>query len=89
MGWKEAAYLKYLGGGDTLDGSSVPPETLPYLQEMAARAYMKHGSNQEQILYADYPESRQLGNNYFDLDREISTITTSNSSFPVFATQPN
>jgi len=53
MGWREAAYLKYLKGeGGTLD--SVPPEDLPYLQEMAARAYMKQGANQGQLLYANY-----------------------------------
>jgi hypothetical protein len=53
MGWREAAYFKYLKGkGGTLD--SVPPENLPYLQEMAARAYMKQGANQGQLLYADY-----------------------------------
>lgn len=79
MGWKEAAYLKYLsGGGGTLDGSSVPQETLPHLQEMAARAYMKRGNNQGQILYADYPESRQLGNNYEDVARTLGKTAPGN-----------
>lgn len=58
MGWREAAFLKYLKGDNSnLDASSVPPETLPALQELAARAYMKHGSDKGQLLYADYDRS--------------------------------
>lgn len=58
MGWREAAFLKYLRGDNSnLDASSVPPETLPALQELAARAYMKRGDSQGQLLYADYDRS--------------------------------
>lgn len=79
MGWKEAAYLKYLGGsGGTLDSSSVPPEATPYLQEMAARAYMKRGEDRGQLVYADYPEARSFGNNYEDIARTLGKTASGN-----------
>ena len=62
MGFREQAYLRYLGGkGTTLTGADVPQDMIPAFQELAGIGYKKPKDIRGQITYDDYKTTTNPG----------------------------